>query len=521
VAAVDGLVDSYFPPLQRAATGSLSTHPADYVLVVLSALFASDVNAFFGVRMSLEKLVDRVALEAIDATKRVTRCFRTHEAALSARGLELLRANTVDLAGICNTLVDNLLRKQQGKLRDVVRRCLEVDEWRPIGPSHPFSTSAVDFMQLLTTLATSLFTNLERMAPFGCERFPAVVELINASIEDYGRSVAEGCGRVEDVHVNHVSHDREHRKYFVPRQADEAGAEESALKGRMQKWFRDRVKRSESGAGGGGGAGAAGGGSESKRRSLLDMTLAGLCVRLSCLQFASEKVAALSQELITQWTTIQHREEQARASSPARAQEPRLAPAASNPLQRAQDALEAFAVHLYHVLAARAVYVELHLPLTMGLYHPTVTAASRLRGGPLERALGVLLTTLVESVYERSFDAIARELFEELVFSFANVLLNAPDRVFAPGDKAAIEDDLVALQEFFDEVLDEAFVAQQTAFLARVIDAMGESSETLVTLADGTREVAGGDPLHASTIRKILRHRRDPAAIKFIKASAK
>lgn len=174
------------------------------------------------------------------------------------------------------------------------------------------------------------------------------------------------------------------------------------------------------------------------------------------------------------------------------------------------------------------MFYELNTPIIEELYIPSVPAH------PLQPLLAKYFEPCFESACELVMDAVCQDLVirstcKNLCLALQFIILDGTEkRIFQPSDSPILLKDLRSLENFFyadgNGIKSQEFVLKCTSFLKALAGTlMDKPSQELIEGGPQTRPFnalpgSSNDHLNKQVVYKILYHRNDPIAKKFIKS---
>eukprot|EP01083_Nonionella_stella_P018067 50522_1 len=260
----------------RALIKSLPFDTVKWSLLRLCSLFAADFSAFVG-RVDPEDEAARF-LAALRAARFVTvdtaRVWEEECAAgeneENTPGMSVLAEVLPNTQKTCESLVSQWIDTQKSRSHEWLDRCLQADSWSPVDDKCMFSSSIVDIFSVLDSLLNGYSAMLQRFLPDGANTLGAFCDLINAIITVYANSLVQLSGQVEDIAPIYELLLKPIKKQLsLKRFKTFTGTEISSTSSTTSL-------------------------KPASEHNLASQSIEVLCVRLNCLHFAHEKIAALA-----------------------------------------------------------------------------------------------------------------------------------------------------------------------------------------------------------------------------------
>ena len=397
------------------------------------------------------------------------------------------------------------------------------------------------------------FWNLNLPAPVAALR--ALTEAVDGAFQEYAETAAAAAGRPEGfapplpkltrykkdvVEAMRAAHEEEKRDGTWVWRGE---VDESAPWGAGPERLGPRGAAGGGAGNGGGTAGGNAGGNASADVSAV-ASVAESCAKLASLHFLRRKLDALESEVPARYAAM-------RAASGASDTPPDASTWLDGLLDGARQTLRSCAKKIANHLACKIVYWDLRGLFIDGLYRVGVRGGVRARAvvSRLEAALCEVADRLPGDAGAEARAEVASALLRAAAQGWTRVMLDGgPGRAFAETDHAALEEDLEEIRELFlaggDGVpAPEVTAATRAAERLLVVMSLGfdvvrdayveaEAKDAAAGEAVGARGVAaspgGGGRVGAlderggfgaETLLRVLCHREDRAASKFLKAN--
>eukprot|EP01083_Nonionella_stella_P197569 726271_1 len=287
----------------------------------------------------------------------------------------------------CESLVSQWIDTQKSRSHEWLDRCLQADSWSPVDDKCMFSSSIVDIFSVLDSLLNGYSAMLQRFLPDGANTLGAFCDLINAIITVYANSLVQLSGQVEDIAPIYELLLKPIKKQLsLKRFKTFTGTEISSTSSTTSL-------------------------KPPSEHNLASQSIEVLCVRLNCLHFAHEKIAALAKRAgetckklgggweADPWGLGGVYKFEGKVETPTVKCSIDFDPAMFSP---AIAAVSRNSLVLIRLMGARVAFGDLRTPLMDGLYLPSV-AQSRIKGGEVINRLDEVMGPLYRQVAEEMF----------------------------------------------------------------------------------------------------------------------
>ncbi|CAN0841432.1 Protein unc-13 homolog [Linum grandiflorum] len=258
------------------------------------------------------------------------------------------------------------------------------------------------------------------------------------------------------------------------------------------------------------------------------LTVPKLCVRLNTLQYICKQTRTLEDGIRKSWADVR---------PPQNIQEEPLEESCSN---EALDALFTTTLNIIRDTAteginkisefsgARIIFWDLRQKFLFGLYHGDV-GSSRLESflPQIDNVLDEICRLIDDTLRDTVVSSVCRASLEGFVW----VMLNGgPSRAFSDSDVVMMEEDFNVLKEFFiasGEGLPRSVVDREAKYAEQILNLFSLQTETLIqmlmnasehiSLRPDTNQQRNHTPSDAQTLVRVLCHKKDREASKFLK----
>lgn len=102
----------------------------------------------------------------------------------------------VNVNDMCSVILKRIMNVKSKHIKQLMKRCLEIDSWEPLSATIVHSSSVVDLCHIFYTITEDTFQRLAKTAPFGCWE---VLFLLTSALEQFGaQSINDGDADADD-----------------------------------------------------------------------------------------------------------------------------------------------------------------------------------------------------------------------------------------------------------------------------------------------------------------------------------
>ena len=260
-----------------------------------------------------------------------------------------------------------------------------------------------------------------------------------------------------------------------------------------------------------------------------------ICVRINTLHHIQTQIDALETRVANGWKTNSGTTKSSKKGSRSQTQPPPQQNGTHFRFEQTRTGIQEAIPLLCEIVVYHVVFQDLRSEFWEGLYNGSVAQA---RIGPVIQSLESQLVFMSETIHEKLITRLISTLMKVSFEALLMVMLaGGPGRVFYVNDAEMLDEDFNALKDLFkadgdgipsDAVEKAARVVTQVLplfalstidlihnFRQSLLEAQGQnSSKSRMPLPETTGQWG---PTDANTLLRVLCHRCDPAASKFLK----
>eukprot|EP00271_Cylindrocystis_brebissonii_P014575 TRINITY_DN35957_c0_g1_i1.p1 TRINITY_DN35957_c0_g1~~TRINITY_DN35957_c0_g1_i1.p1 ORF type:complete len:675 (-),score=124.68 TRINITY_DN35957_c0_g1_i1:592-2391(-) len=423
-----------------------------------------------------------------------------------------------EVADVAGTILTRWVTAQLTKMQEWIERSLEKEAWDPVGKVTRHAFSAVEVFRIIEEALEAFFA---LSLPMRLGQLKALTSGIDNLVQLYANRVVAQLGHKDDLLPPPAALTR-----FKKDVAVKVATQQVVKKPGRDPRLAD----------------------EGRAAQLDSFTATNLCVRLNSLHFCAVQLHAVEESTRERWRgrsaadgaagKINQADKTASRKMPVKASDD-----LANLFDPSRRVVNVSIDKVCDFLGAKVIFWDMREPFLEELYRVSVSAAR------IEHVVGLLdpvLAELCEVITDSLRDRVVLALLQASLGGLLRVLLDGgPARVFAESDADMLDTDLQILKDFFvadgdglprGVVENTAAPVQQilnlyTLDTNTVIDSFRQASDVLAQspgtplkgssfssgLPAASPGVRGRSAMDADTLLRVLCHRADREASKFLK----